>query len=171
MKALAIRLAMNRFVLITINCLLLFISLSVIREMFRYLGTESNDSADLESMAAGIAIMLYGYGVSLELRRSTLAIFGLTPRELDRREQGVSHTCRKYGILFVLLGLSLEILVQLINIPSRILLVATTEGALCSAGVSVLAATSLLLMRFSLRLATAPTTSPLPPGQSDESDR
>ena len=153
MKVRALRLVTNRYVLIAINFLLLFISLSVIREMLHLRGNESNDSAELESMASGIAMMLYGYGVSLELRRATLTILGIA-LPASQIEDAVNHTCRKYGIGFVLLGLSLEVLVQLINIPSRILTIEPAEGALCAVGVFVLTVTSVLLIWFSLKLGS-----------------
>jgi hypothetical protein len=55
----------------------------------------------------------------------------------------------------VLDGLFLEILVQLIEIPSRIINTHPAESVLIAVGVAAVALTVLLLVRFCLRLVQA----------------
>jgi hypothetical protein len=149
------RFLINRHLVVIANMLLLFISLATIREMLHLLANPRDDSDTLVTMATGIAIMLYGYGVSLELRPTFLTLFHIYPEHHSPVMDVVDQICRRYGILLLLVGLFLEVLVELIEIPSQILNVHNVENFLFAVGVLAMAATSLLLVRFSLRLVGA----------------
>jgi len=149
------RLVINRSVPVVVNLLLLFIGLSILREMVHLLATPADDSSELVSMDGAIAIMLYGYGVSLELRPTFMKTFAFYPEHHGPLQDAVDQICRRYGILLVLDGLFLEILVQLIEIPSRIINTHPAESVLIAVGVAAVALTVLLLVRFCLRLVQA----------------
>jgi hypothetical protein len=149
------RFLINRYVVILVNLLLLFICLSTIREMVHLLATPSDDSDELVAMATGIAVMLYGYGVSLELRPHFMSLFNIYPHHHSPQRDMVDQICSRHGILLLLVGLFLEVLVQLVEIPSRIINVHNVENLLFAVGVVALAIAALLLVHLSFRLVKA----------------
>ena len=151
----AARFLINRNPLLVVNLLLLLIGLSTMREMIHLLATPADDSEELVSMATAIATMLYGYGVSLELRPRFLEVFAIYPDQRNAYQEAIDRVCVRYGLLFVFTGLFLEILVQLVEIPSRIINTHGAETALFSVATAALVGTILLLVGFSLRLAQA----------------
>ena len=84
--------------------------------------TPENDTEEMIEMCNGIAIIMYGYGVAMELRGGDLMKYlHLLPLYATQLQEKIAALCHKYGIYFILLALGLEILVHVIIIPNRVL--------------------------------------------------
>jgi hypothetical protein len=116
---------LNRYIIVVINLLLIFIIFSIVITLVRLLKTPENDIKEMVELCNGIAIILYGYGVSMEFRRQLMTYLGIYPACDSPLQKAVDTMCQKYGIFFLLLGLFLEILVHLVTIPNAAL---NTEG-------------------------------------------
>jgi hypothetical protein len=147
--------ALGRFVLVLTNILLATIIVSVIMELSELLMTSRNDTREMVEMCNGIAIILYGYGVALELRGPFMKHINLYPACITPLRAWIDDLCHKYGIFFILLGLLQEILVHLIMIPNRVLNTAGKELHIFTVCVLIQVFVSVLLVRLSYRLTRA----------------
>lgn len=147
--------AMGRFVMVMGNILLLGILISVIYELTELLITARNDTQEMIEMCNGIAMILYGYGVALELRESFMKHIHLYPALATPLRSWIDELCHKYGIFFILLGLSQEILVHLIMIPNRVLNTAGDESYIFMICACIQTLVFVLLIRLSYLLSRA----------------
>ena len=119
------RIVLNRYFLIVVNFILIFIIVSSIIELTKLLLTPENDIKEMLKICTGVAIILYGYGVSMETRRPLMTHLKIYPQNDSQLQQLADSLCHKYGIFTLLLGLVMEILTRLIIIPNKVL---NTEG-------------------------------------------
>jgi hypothetical protein len=147
--------AMGRLVMVIGNILLTFIIISIIIELSELLMTARNDTQEMIEACNGIAIILYGYGVALELREPFLKHLKFYPALATPLRSWVDELCHKYGIFFILLGLSQEILVHLITIPNRAFNTAGDESYIFAICVFIQTLVCVLLARLSYLLARA----------------
>ncbi len=142
----------HRYVLVMINILLLSIVIAIIIEMFDLFRTPENDINEMMDMCDGIAMMLYGYGVTLKVRDELMKYSRLYPEFETRLQTRTDALCRKYGIYFPLLGLVQEILVRLMIIPSRVLNTHGKELYIFSICLFVQIIVSVLILKSSYHL-------------------
>ena len=147
---------LGRVVLVLTNLALAGIIISILKELTALLMTPENDIREMIEMCNGIAIILYGYGVSLELRVPFMKLIEVYPACATPLSRWVDRVCYKYGIFFILLGLVQEILVHIVLIPNIIL---NTEGKeshifIVCALMQVIVAVLLVLMSYRLAMAT-----------------
>lgn len=147
--------AMGRVVMVIGNLLLTFIIISIIVELSELLMTARNDSPEMIEMCNGIAMILYGYGVALELREPFLKHLNFYPALVTPLRSWIDELCHKYGIFFILLGLAQEILVHLIMIPNRAFNTAGEESYVFAACVIMQVLVCMMLARLSYLLARA----------------
>ena len=147
---------LNRHVLILFNLILLSIIFSIVVEFITLVITPENDIKEMVEMCNGIAIILYGYGVALELRVPFMKLIGVYPACATPLSRWIDRLCYKYGIFFILLGLVQEILVHIVLIPNIIL---NTEGKeshifIVCAIMQVIVTVLLVIMSYRLAMAT-----------------
>ena len=148
--------AMGRVMMILGNIALTLIIFSIIIELSKLLMTARNDTREMIEMCSGIAMILYGYGVALELREPLLKHLNFYPDLSTPLRRWVDERSHKYGIFFVLIGLAQETLVHLIMIPDRVLNTTGNESYIFTICVFMQALVCVLLARLSYLLVRAP---------------
>jgi hypothetical protein len=143
---------MNRYFIVMINFILISIIISIIFELVSLIKTPENDTKEMVEMCNGIAIIMYGYGVAMELRRDLIKYLHLLPLFATQLQEKISALCHKYGIYFILLALGLEILVHVIIIPNRVINTEGKESYIFAICFFILLLLSILLIRLSVIL-------------------
>lgn len=104
------------------NVLITYLLIASIVQMIPMIFNEENNVHRLEEILDATATMLVAYGVVLEERESLMRILGVTRDYLD---DCVDHLCHDLGVLLLVIGLLVEVTVQLIKIPNSIV---NTDG-------------------------------------------
>ena len=89
------------------------------------------------------------YGVALEERDSLMKFFKLYPRYWTEVEEATDHFSHFYGLCILLLGLFMEVSVEVVKIPNTILNTEGIEGVVFGVGFLFLILASVLLLRLS----------------------
>jgi hypothetical protein len=150
------RIVLSRYFLITVNFILIFIIVSSVIELTKLLLTPENDIEEMLKICTGIAIILYGYGVSMETRRSLMTHLNIYPLYDSQLQQLTDSQCHKYGIFTLLLGLAMEILVHLIIIPNKVLNTEGKESYIFAVCLTILIFVLWLQLLFSYKLIRLP---------------
>ena len=148
------RFFLNRHGITLFNLLLLGILVSSIVHMLGMLFDPANDFEEMERTLEGIATIFVAYGVVLEERESLLRIFRYYPRFVSDLESRVDHVCHDYGVLFLVIGLLVEVAAELVKIPNRIVNTDNLEGILFGVGLLLLVAGGYYTAEFCHRLFT-----------------
>jgi len=141
---------LNRRLLVLFNLILCAIIFSIVMEFITLVMTPENDIKEMVDICNGIAIILYGYGVSLESRASIMKYLKLYPDFANPLQTGVDELCHKYGIFILLLALAQEVLVHIFTIPDRILHTAGKESYIFSICITMMVLVSFLLIRLTV---------------------
>ena len=72
-------------------------------------------------IVTGIGIIMIGWGVLLEERRTLREIFGLLDGPDEAWQATIDHACHNYGVGQLSIGLMAEICIELIKIPNTII--------------------------------------------------
>ena len=141
---------LNRHVLVLFNIILFAIIVSIVVEFITLVMTPENDIKEMVEMCNGIAIILYGYGVTLESRAPLMRYLKLYPDFATPLQAWVDELCHKYGIFILLLALAQEVLVHMVTIPDRVLNTAGKESYIFSICITMMVFVSFLLMRLTV---------------------
>jgi hypothetical protein len=109
----------------------------------------------LENVATGIGTILIAYGVLCEERDALLRIVRVYPAGESPLQSQIDEVCHHNGLGLLLLGLLIEVPVQLIAIPNDVLNTAGLEPPLFGLSLLFTALALVVLVRFSWQLATA----------------
>jgi lysylphosphatidylglycerol synthetase-like protein (DUF2156 family) len=146
------KIVLNRYFLVAANTMLILIIVSSVIELTKLLLTPENDIKEMLKICHGISIILYGYGVAMETRRSLLTHLNIYPLYDSRLQQLMDSECHKYGIFTLLLGLAMEILVHLMIIPNRVLNTEGKESYIFAVCLTILIFVLWLQLSFSYKL-------------------
>jgi len=98
-------------------------------------------------IVTGIGIIMIGWGVVLEERKTLREIFGLLGTQDEAWQAIVDHACHNYGVGQLAIGLMAEICIELIKIPNTIIYTGEVDDYLVAAGLVFVAVGALLLIR------------------------
>lgn len=101
-------------------------------------------------IVTGIGIIMIGWGVLLEERRTVREIFGLLDGPDERWQAAIDHACDNYGVGQLSIGLMAEICIELIKIPNTIIYTGEVDDYLVAAGLFFVGVGALLLVRHVL---------------------
>ena len=96
-------------------------------------------------IVTGIGIIMIGWGVLLEERKTVREIFGLLEAPDEAWQELIDHKCHNYGVGQLSIGLMAEICIELIKIPNTIIYTGEVDDYLVAAGLVFVGV--LLLMR------------------------
>ena len=132
-----------------INAWVIFVSGNIIVKMIPMLFHTANNVPELEEMVDGIATIFVAYGVALEERGSLMHIFHLYPALVSPRQDFTDHICHSYGLSLLLLGLFMELAVQLVKIPDRVINTQGIEWLMFSIALAFIMGSTYMICRLS----------------------
>ena len=159
----AARIGLGRPMLIFTNLTLLALLLLTAREMGHLLMTQPHKLIELEEMINGAATILVGYGVVLEERGLILKSVGVYPRYFSPANEVVDHVCHVYGAGFLIFGLIIEALVELVRIPDSIVYTQGVNAHIFAVAGAVGLLCAFLSARMCWRLVYLPWNEVQPP--------
>jgi uncharacterized Tic20 family protein len=142
----------HRYCIMAVSGLIVIITALIIYDMVQMLFNTIDDANELEDMSDGLATILIGYGVAIEERETLMEFFGLYPQDFDDGQEAVDHLCHWYGLLYLILGLFMEIGVQLIKIPNRMINTIGLEGLIFSVNIVFMVLVVFLLLKHNVLL-------------------
>ncbi|NLI82693.1 MAG: hypothetical protein GX443_13540 [Deltaproteobacteria bacterium] len=142
----------HRYCILAANSLIAVITTLIISDMLNMISDTVDNTQDLENMSDGLGTIFIGYGVVIEERGTLMDFFGLYPEHFNQRQDAVDHLCHWYGLMYLILGLFMEIGVQIIKIPNRLINTMGMEGPIFGVNIVFMLLALLLLVRHSLVL-------------------
>jgi hypothetical protein len=94
----------------------------------------ASDANEIELLLDGIGIIFVAYGVALEERETLMKFFKLYPALQNEKEEHIDKLCHFYGLWFLLLGLFMEVGVEIVKIPYAIFDVPYIETVIFGTG-------------------------------------
>ncbi|MFH1136756.1 MAG: hypothetical protein V1816_11815 [Pseudomonadota bacterium] len=142
----------HRYTLAFINLVLLVILSNCLWEAFSYLTDAIDNAGEIEDVLDGLGAIFVAYGVALEERETLMRIFRLYPRLQNRLEEAVDHVCHVSGLLLLIVGLFMEVTVEAVKLPNRILNTQGVEGWVFGTGFFFGAIAAGLLIHMAVKL-------------------
>ncbi len=120
--------------------------LITLTEVSKVLWSKPDLKEEME-IVTGIGIIMIGWGVLLEERKTLREIFGLLEAPDEAWQQLIDHKCHNYGVGQLSIGLIAEICIELIKIPNTIIYTGEVDDYLVAAGLFFVGVGALLLIR------------------------
>ncbi|TAJ93065.1 MAG: hypothetical protein EPO10_08935 [Reyranella sp.] len=127
-------------------CIPMFITLIEVSKVL-WVKPDMKEEMDI---VTGIGIIMIGWGVLLEERRTLREIFGLLDGPDEAWQAAIDHACHNYGVGQLSIGLMAEICIELIKIPNTIIYTGEVDDYLVAAGLFFVGVGALLLIRHVL---------------------
>lgn len=141
--------------LLLLNIIFLAVLVFSITDMTYMLVRPTEDTLEMEKLLDGIGSLFVAYGVALEEREFLMKIVKLYPHNKTALETYIDHISHHYGVLLLILGLVVEVAVQLIKIPDRFIDVISFETPVFTIGFICLFVIGYWLIQFSHKLFSA----------------
>lgn len=143
------RVLTSRYTIGLISLVICVPMLITLFEVSRALWAKPDIKEEME-IVTGIGIIMIGWGVVLEERKTLREIFGVLGMPDEDWQQMVDHKCHHYGVGQLAIGLMAEICIELIKIPNTIIYTGEVDDYLVAAGLGFVAVGALLLVRHVL---------------------
>jgi len=124
----------HRYSIFSMNSFLFIITLFTLWDASVLLKDMIDNATAIENLLEGVATIFVAYGVALEERDTIMKVFKLYPK-LESPEQGaIDKLCHFYGLSYLLIGLFMEVVIEIVKLPCRILSNAQAEKAIFIVG-------------------------------------
>lgn len=111
------------------------------------------DVEHIADMLEGLAIILIGWGVAVEERRSLREMAGLVVTPDDEGQVAIDHVSHSNGICMLILGLFAEIGVEAVRLPDDVLPTFNFDHGVTWATVALVIVGGLVLMHHLMMMA------------------
>lgn len=145
---------LNRYTLTLFNLLVVFITAASLWDIMQLLQTGTKEAEDMLTLLGGVGTIIVTYGIVLEERGSLMEICGCYPSHKCDEETAIDQICHDGGIVLLVIGLFLEMAVQFIHIPNRVINTTEIELGIYYFGCVLLALTILHFLNFCYKLLT-----------------
>lgn len=135
----------HRITIVLMNLLLAVITLVTLGDTFRLLRDLISNADAIENLLEGVATIFVAYGVALEERDTLMKVFKLYPRLESPAQEATDRLCHFYGLSYLLTGLFMEVMVEVVKLPCRVLNSAPAEKAVFAVGLLFCLAAIVLL--------------------------
>lgn len=105
------------------------------------------DTHDPNEISTGVGVILIGWGVALEERGTLREMFRLTGGADEARQQRLDLVCHHVGLGILLLGLFIELLIELARLPDDIIVLPFPNSVLLMASVVLMVVSMIALVR------------------------
>lgn len=140
------RIFTSRWFISAIHAVIFVITVTTVYRMLILLTNMRNDFGEIEDLLDGIGTILVAYGVALEERDTIMRFFKIYPKHFNEWENATDHLCHFYGLFFLLLGLFMEVAVELVKLPYKVFNTEGIEWLIFSVGAAFCAAAVVLLI-------------------------
>ncbi len=142
----------SRWMIATINLLSFLIILSTLHEALKLFLNPDYNYDEIEELLDGVGMIFVAYGVALEERDTLMKFFKLYPKHYSECENRTDHNCHFFGLLLLLMGLFMEVTVELVKLPNRIFNTQGIDGVIFGIGFAFCAVSAILLLCLSYLL-------------------
>lgn len=142
----------NRWTISAINLLILGIVYSTLHEALSLLINPVNNYDEIEELLDGVGMIFVAYGVALEERDTLMKFFKLYPEYYNECQNRADHNCHFFGLWLLLMGLFMEVTVELVKLPNRIFNTQGFDEIIFGIGFVFCAGSAVLLLRLSYLL-------------------
>lgn len=117
----------HRLTITVMNLVLSAITLVTLWDTFLFLRDAIANANAIENLLDGVATIFVAYGVALEERDTLMRVFRLYPHLENPEQNAVDKLCHFYGLSYLLIGLFMEVMIEVIKLPYRIMNNPVTE--------------------------------------------
>jgi hypothetical protein len=143
------KIMLSRVAVCVLNGIILMITVSTLYEASKLLFNLTNDFDQIEGLLGGPSAIFVAYGVALEERDYLMQFFKLYPTYWNHAEEATDGFCHFYGLCILLLGLFMEVSVEVVKIPNTVLNTTGIEEVVFGVGFLFSVVTLVLLIRLS----------------------
>ncbi len=141
------RICVHPYALTLLNGALFILAYSSLKETWFGVNHSEDHLHSLIHIWEGYGTIVLGFGVVLEERKAIKQVFDI--KENDQKLDELTHD---YGVIFVMLGLMIEVLAWLVKIPNEVLNTENVELVFLNIAAFFSVVTVILQFRFLLRL-------------------
>ncbi|EPR33156.1 hypothetical protein dsat_0597 [Alkalidesulfovibrio alkalitolerans DSM 16529] len=150
----------GRSAIVLFNLAIMAIAFDILWDMVPLVLSAADDIDELERVSDGLGTILIAYGVLAEERESLMKFARLYPAMLSPVQERLDHLSHGYGMCFLVIGLFMEMGVQLVKIPDAILDTQGLEALIFGVNAFFIALTLALMTRFTWRVLRAKAQAP-----------
>jgi len=150
-----LRLLASRWMLLAINLAVTLIAVVSLWDMFPLLGNSLDDLHVLEDISDAVGTILIAYGVAAEERETLMKFMGFYPEGRSPLQDDLDHASHYFGLIFLVIGLFMEMGVQLIKIPDEIVNTQGLEDAIFALNSLFILLTLACMARYCQHIWTA----------------
>ncbi len=143
MKSALGKILVHPMVLALLNFAILLLAYSSLRTTWFDAASGMNHIHSAIELWEGFGTIVLGFGVALEERETLKKIFKITPAS-----DGVDELAHDFGVIFVMLGVMIEVLAWLVKIPNEVLNTENIEGFFLNTAAVVACVVVVLQLRF-----------------------
>lgn len=151
-KIVAAYLFLNRYTLTLFNLLVIFMLGIALWDIVGTLMGDMKEVDEISKVTCGMGATIVSYGIVLEERQSLMRIFQCYPYYKNPTETAVDNICTDGGIVLLVIGLFVEVIQQLVEIPNDVIDTDGHEGLIFTIGCVLIVITILHLLSFCYRL-------------------
>lgn len=107
---------------------------------------------DALEILTGIGVLMIGWGVVLEERATLREAFDIKHAVDEERQDGLDRLCHHFGLSQLVLGLLVEICVEMVRLPDKIVNTSGIEAPVAGLGLCFIVVGAILLVIHIIRL-------------------
>ena len=146
------RIAASRWLLLATNVVIVVITIDSMIDMMALATDTISNLNELENTSDAVATIYIAYGVAAEERASLMSFSGVYPALHTPSQDILDHASHYYGLSLLVIGLFMEIGVQLIKLPDRIINTAGIELGIFAVNALFMLLGLWLFFRYSLQI-------------------
>ncbi|MDD3312441.1 hypothetical protein [Pseudodesulfovibrio sp.] len=147
-----LRLLISRRGIALIHLLIVGFIALVSFELYDLMSDTVSNAGEIEEILDTVAVILVAWGVALEERGTLMESLGAYAKGCPTVEKEADHASHIYGMAALLLGLFMEVVVEVVKVPDHVINTVGLEGVLFWIGIAFMAASVALLLHMNLEL-------------------
>jgi hypothetical protein len=145
------RLLVSPVVIALFDLLLLIPLVLAIFDVMKRIHLHDAQHANIE-VITGIGVLMIGWGVVLEERKTLREMFGIVHEGDPVREENLDHSCHHFGLGQLVLGLLAEMFVEFVHLPDAIVNTSGIEASVLAAALLAVMTGAIFLLIHVVRL-------------------
>jgi hypothetical protein len=147
-----LRYLVSRRGLVCVNYAIVAFIVVVGVESWELLRDAVHNAGEIGEIIDTVAVVLVAWGVALEERGTMMDAFGAYAAGCPEVEARADRECHVYGMAALLLGLFMEVAVEVVKVPDSVVNTVGIESLLFGVGITLMLVAAILLVRMNLEL-------------------